>query len=167
MGEKISVVINTLNSEQYLERVLRSVAELDEIVICDMGSTDATLAIAERFHCRVVTHPPTGKKQHGAPDAPKNFPAEHLCPVHKEVIGGFDHVAVGNQITVFPIIDNHSKNHKKTCRTDRNNEIVPIDAQKEMDGNNANQGQESPQEVNHNDMIDLKILKIGIGEQPT
>ena len=60
MGEKISVVINTLNSEQYLERVLRSVAELDEIVICDMGSTDATLAIAERFHCRVVTHPPTG-----------------------------------------------------------------------------------------------------------
>ncbi len=59
-NEKISVVINTLNSEQYLERVLRSVTPFDEIVICDMGSQDATLALAAQYHCHVVTHPPTG-----------------------------------------------------------------------------------------------------------
>lgn len=59
-NEKISVVINTLNSEQYLERVLRSVAPFDEIVICDMGSQDATLSLAAQYRCRVVEHAPTG-----------------------------------------------------------------------------------------------------------
>ena len=33
---KISVVIQTYNSEQFLERVLNSVKEFDEIVVCDI-----------------------------------------------------------------------------------------------------------------------------------
>lgn len=52
---RISVVINTYNAEKYLEKVLKSVECFDEIVVCDMESTDATLRIAEEYHCRIVT----------------------------------------------------------------------------------------------------------------
>ena len=51
---KISVVINTYNSEQFLRRVLESVRKFDEIVICDMYSTDKTLDIAKEYNCRIV-----------------------------------------------------------------------------------------------------------------
>ena len=54
---KISVVINTYNAEQHLERVLSSLVGFDELLICDMESTDATLEIAHRYGCRVVTFP--------------------------------------------------------------------------------------------------------------
>lgn len=53
---KISVVIQTYNAEKYLERVLRSMASFDEVLICDMHSTDRTLEIAEKYGCRVVFH---------------------------------------------------------------------------------------------------------------
>ena len=56
MEGKISVVINTYNSERYLDRVLSSVKEFDEIVICDMHSTDRTLDIANRYDCKVIYH---------------------------------------------------------------------------------------------------------------
>jgi glycosyltransferase involved in cell wall biosynthesis len=52
---KISVVINTYNAERYLKRVLESVKEFDEVVVCDMESTDFTCQIAEQMGCRVVT----------------------------------------------------------------------------------------------------------------
>jgi glycosyltransferase involved in cell wall biosynthesis len=55
MENKISVVINTYNAEQHLERVLDAVKDFDEILICDMESTDSTLQIAQRHGCRVVT----------------------------------------------------------------------------------------------------------------
>ena len=51
---KISVVIQTYNSEQFLERVLNSVKEFDEIVVCDMYSTDRTIEIARKFDCKIV-----------------------------------------------------------------------------------------------------------------
>ena len=54
---KISVVINTYNASRHLARVLDSVKDFDEIVICDMESTDDTLEIAERYGCKVVTFP--------------------------------------------------------------------------------------------------------------
>jgi glycosyltransferase involved in cell wall biosynthesis len=53
---KISVVINTYNAEKYLERVLESVKEFDEILICDMYSNDRTLEIAKKYDCRVIYH---------------------------------------------------------------------------------------------------------------
>lgn len=53
----ISVVINTYNAAKYLHQVLESVKDFDEILICDMESTDATLDIARRFGCRIVTFP--------------------------------------------------------------------------------------------------------------
>lgn len=53
---KISVVIQTYNSEQHLQRVIEAVKDFDEIVICDMYSTDKTIAIAEQFGCKIVFH---------------------------------------------------------------------------------------------------------------
>jgi len=57
MNRKISVVINTFNAERYLKEVLESLSGFDEIVICDMESTDDTLEIAKEFGCRTVTFP--------------------------------------------------------------------------------------------------------------
>lgn len=54
---KISVVINTYNAEKHLAKVLEAVRSFDEIVICDMESTDSTLDIARRYGCKVVTFP--------------------------------------------------------------------------------------------------------------
>ena len=55
--EGISVVINTYNAEKHLARALDSVSGFDEVVICDMESTDATVEIAHSRGCRVVTFP--------------------------------------------------------------------------------------------------------------
>jgi len=56
MVEKISVVINTFNSEKQLDRVLSSVKDFDEILVCDMYSTDSTLEIANKYNCKIVYH---------------------------------------------------------------------------------------------------------------
>ncbi len=56
-NNKISVVINTYNASLHLARVLESVKDFDEIVICDMESTDDTREIAGRYGCKVVTFP--------------------------------------------------------------------------------------------------------------
>ena len=55
--KKISVVINTYNAERHLAEVLESVKDFDEVVVCDMESTDATRGIAEKYGCRIVTFP--------------------------------------------------------------------------------------------------------------
>lgn len=57
---KISVVINTLNSEKYLEQCLESVKVFDEIIICDMHSEDKTIEIAEKYGCKIYFHEKTG-----------------------------------------------------------------------------------------------------------
>lgn len=51
---KISVVINTFNAEKHLQRVLESAKEFDEIVICDMHSTDRTIEFATQYNCKIV-----------------------------------------------------------------------------------------------------------------
>ena len=57
MNEKsrISVVINTYNAEEHLERVIDSVKGFDEVLVCDMESTDRTLDIARSHDCRIIT----------------------------------------------------------------------------------------------------------------
>ena len=40
---KISVVINTWNAEQHLRKVLESVKGFDEVLVCDMESTDSRI----------------------------------------------------------------------------------------------------------------------------
>lgn len=51
----ISVVINTYNAERHLAEVLETVKDFDEVLICDMESTDSTREIALRYGCRIVT----------------------------------------------------------------------------------------------------------------
>ena len=67
---KISVVINTYNAHQHLEKVLESVKEFDEIVVCDMESTDDTLDIARRYGCKIVTFP---KADHKSAEPARTF----------------------------------------------------------------------------------------------
>ena len=54
---KISVVINTYNARQHLAKVLESVKDFDEVVVCDMESIDDTVNIAQSFGCKVVSFP--------------------------------------------------------------------------------------------------------------
>ncbi|MDO5509956.1 MAG: glycosyltransferase family 2 protein [Weeksellaceae bacterium] len=53
---KISVVINTYNAERYLHQVLQAVSGYDQIVICDMHSTDSTQQIAKQCGAKIVLH---------------------------------------------------------------------------------------------------------------
>lgn len=66
----ISVVINTYNAEQHLSAVLESVKGFDEVVICDMESTDHTVEIASRYGCRIVTFP---KKDYVSAEPARTF----------------------------------------------------------------------------------------------
>ena len=50
----ISVVIHTYNNEKIIRRCLESVRHFDEIVICDMYSTDKTIEIAKEYNCKIV-----------------------------------------------------------------------------------------------------------------
>lgn len=67
---RISVVINTYNAEQHLQRVLDAVKDFDEVLICDMESTDHTLEIARKNGCRVVTFP---KEEHTIVEPAREF----------------------------------------------------------------------------------------------
>lgn len=61
-ANKISVVINTYNAEQHLQQVLDAVKDFDEVLICDMESTDGTVEIAKRNGCKIVTFPKANHK---------------------------------------------------------------------------------------------------------
>ncbi len=56
-----SVGILTFNSGKTLRRALDSVASLAEVVICDGGSTDDTLAIAREYGCVIIAQDPAHK----------------------------------------------------------------------------------------------------------
>ncbi|MFA5932959.1 MAG: glycosyltransferase family 2 protein [Microgenomates group bacterium] len=58
MKNKISVVINTFNEEENIERALKSVKWADETVVCDMLSGDKTAEIAKKMGAKVVLHKP-------------------------------------------------------------------------------------------------------------
>jgi len=53
----ISVVVNTLNNEDEISGVISSVKSLaDEIVVCDMESSDKTVEIARKLGAKVYSH---------------------------------------------------------------------------------------------------------------
>lgn len=54
---KISVVINTYNAAEDLPSALEALKGFDEILVCDMESTDTTREIAERAGAKVVIFP--------------------------------------------------------------------------------------------------------------
>lgn len=53
---KITAVVHTYNSEKYLDECLKALVDIDEILICDMHSTDATIDIANKYGARVIYH---------------------------------------------------------------------------------------------------------------
>lgn len=55
---KISAVINTRNEADYIVDCLESLSWVDEIVIVDMESTDATRELAYRYTKNIFTHEP-------------------------------------------------------------------------------------------------------------
>lgn len=50
----ISVTIATRNSARHIGRVLESVRNFDEVVVCDLGSTDGTLEIVSSKGVRII-----------------------------------------------------------------------------------------------------------------
>lgn len=61
----ISVVIQTYNASEHLEKVLHSVEGFDEVLVADMESTDNTLDIARNFGARIIVFP---KKNYTIPE---------------------------------------------------------------------------------------------------
>lgn len=66
---KISAVINALNTEDSIERTLKSVGWADEIVVVDDGSTDKTLDIlselkvkSKKLKVKIIWLSPSGKQ---------------------------------------------------------------------------------------------------------
>lgn len=54
---QISAVVNTYNAAEHLDEVLNALRGFDETLVCDMESTDDTVAIATRHGARVVNFP--------------------------------------------------------------------------------------------------------------
>ncbi len=73
---KISVVINTYNAQALLEEVILAVKDFDEVLVCDMESTDNTVAIAQRLGARVVTFP---KANHKSAEPARTFAIQSAC----------------------------------------------------------------------------------------
>jgi len=60
-GRRIGVVIPALNEEKAIGRVIADIpAWVDEIVVADNGSSDATIDVAEKAGARVVSEPERG-----------------------------------------------------------------------------------------------------------
>jgi glycosyltransferase involved in cell wall biosynthesis len=78
----LSVVILTFNAEASLDATLASAALVsDDIHVVDSGSTDSTLAIAERHRAKVVHHPfeDYGRQRNWAMD---NLPLKYDWQLH-------------------------------------------------------------------------------------
>ena len=70
----ITVIINTYNADRHLPAVLQSVKDFDEVIVCDMESTDNTLAIARQHGCRIITFPRAG---HNIVEPARQFAINH------------------------------------------------------------------------------------------
>lgn len=87
----ISIIIPTLNEEDYLPRLLESIKKQAfgdyEVIVSDAGSTDATLEIARKYHC-VITKGglPARGRNNGAKAAKGNtlffLDADTILPDH-------------------------------------------------------------------------------------
>jgi glycosyltransferase involved in cell wall biosynthesis len=69
----VSAIVITLNEAAHIQACLESVAWADERIVVDSGSTDDTVAIAERCGARVISHEWLGYS------AQKNFAASQAA----------------------------------------------------------------------------------------
>ena len=56
LDNKITAIVHTYNSEKYLDECLSALERVDEILVCDMHSTDKTIEIAEKHSARIIYH---------------------------------------------------------------------------------------------------------------
>lgn len=70
----ISVVINTRDSAPYLPRALDSVKGFDEILVCDLGSSDDTVDVARAAGCTILEFP---VEKYTGPEPARNFSIRH------------------------------------------------------------------------------------------
>lgn len=68
MANKVSVVINTFNEEENIKRAMNSVSWADEILVCDMYSSDKTKEVAKELGARIILH-----KKEGYVEPARNF----------------------------------------------------------------------------------------------
>lgn len=68
MIPKVSAVINTFNEEKNIAKAIKSVSWADEILVCDMHSTDETVSIAKSLGAKVVFY-----KNMGFVEPARNF----------------------------------------------------------------------------------------------
>lgn len=60
MNGKITAIINTLNEEKNIERAIKSVDFVDEIIVCDMYSDDDSAVIAKKLGAKIILHKRVG-----------------------------------------------------------------------------------------------------------
>ncbi len=72
--QRIAVVINTLNSERIFDKCLQGVAWADEIIVCDMYSSDKTVEIAHKYGAKVYFY----QKSDGSLADARNFAASKV-----------------------------------------------------------------------------------------
>lgn len=53
---KISAIVNTFNEEKNIERIIKNVKWVDEVIVCDMYSEDKTVEVAKKMGAKVVYH---------------------------------------------------------------------------------------------------------------
>lgn len=95
----VSIVIRALNEAEHLPRLLEGIAAqnrvADEVILVDSGSTDGTVAIAERAGCKVVHIPPSdfsfGRALNVGCEAAKGdvlvFASAHTYPLDSDWLG--------------------------------------------------------------------------------
>ena len=118
MGQ-ISIVINTYNAERDLRQVLESVKDFDEIVVCDMESTDSTLDIARQYGCKIVTFP---KANHMSAEPARTFAIQNASNEWVLVVDADEIVTNKLREYLYRYIEND--NHKCGLYIPRKNYIM-------------------------------------------
>ena len=104
MKSNISVVINTYNASKYLARVLETAKSFDEIVVCDMESTDNTVEIAQSYGAKVVTFP---KANHKSAEPARTFAIQSASSDWVLVVDADELIPQALHDYLYDFIENH------------------------------------------------------------
>ena len=106
MKSNISVVINTYNASKYLARVLETAKSFDEIVVCDMESTDNTVEIAQAYGAKVVTFP---KENHKSAEPARTFAIQSASSDWVLVVDADELIPQALHDYLYEFIENHGE----------------------------------------------------------
>ena len=106
MKSNISVVINTYNASKYLARVLETAKSFDEIVVCDMESTDNTVEIAQAYGAKIVTFP---KENHKSAEPARTFAIQSASSNWVLVVDADELIPQALHDYLYEFIENHGE----------------------------------------------------------